>query len=147
MTKDIYKKRIPPRQISDTEAPINENIYHGEDIDVTMFPAPKMWHHDGGRYIGTGDAIITRDPDSGHLNLGTYRQMIMNKRQVGFYVSPGKDALLHRERCWSRGKPCEVAAVYGTDPLTLHLRSDGLSEKRLRIRRHRRDHGQALTKW
>ena len=117
MTKDIYKKRIPPREISDKEAPINENTITGEDIDVTMFPAPKMWHHDGGRYIGTGDAIITRDPDSGFLNLGTYRQMIMNKRQVGFYVSPGKDALLHRERCWSRGKPCEVAAVYGTDPL------------------------------
>ena len=117
MTKDIYKKRIPPKEISDKDAPINENILTGEEIDVTMFPAPKMWHHDGGRYIGTADAIITRDPDSGHLNLGTYRQMIMNKRQVGFYVSPGKDALLHRERCWSKGQPCQVAAVYGTDPL------------------------------
>ncbi|HUJ88610.1 MAG TPA: UbiD family decarboxylase [Syntrophorhabdales bacterium] len=117
MTKDIYKKRIPPREISDKDAPINENILTGEDIDVTIFPAPKMWHHDGGRYVGTADAIITRDPDSGFLNLGTYRQMIMNKRQVGFYVSPGKDALLHRERCWDRGQPCQVAAVYGTDPL------------------------------
>jgi UbiD family decarboxylase len=117
MTKDIYKKRIPPKEISDKDAPINENTVTGEDIDVTMFPAPKMWHHDGGRYIGTADAIITRDPESGHLNLGTYRQMIMNKRQVGFYVSPGKDALLHRERCWSKGQPCQVAAVYGTDPL------------------------------
>ncbi len=117
MTKDIYKKRIPPKEISDKDAPINENTLTGEDIDVTMFPAPKMWHHDGGRYIGTADSIITRDPESGHLNLGTYRQMIMNKRQVGFYVSPGKDALLHRERCWSKGQPCQVAAVYGTDPL------------------------------
>ncbi|HVN23402.1 MAG TPA: UbiD family decarboxylase [Syntrophorhabdales bacterium] len=117
MTKDIYKRRIPPREISDKDAPINENTLTGEDIDVTMFPAPKMWHHDGGRYIGTGDSIITRDPESGYINLGTYRQMIMNKRQVGFYVSPGKDALLHRERCWSKGQPCQVAAVYGTDPL------------------------------
>jgi UbiD family decarboxylase len=117
MTKDIYKNRIPPKVISDKGAPINENTIMGKDIDVTMFPAPKMWHHDGGRYVGTGDAIITKDPDSGFLNLGTYRQMILNKQQVGFYVSPGKDALLHRERWWSKGKPCEVAAVYGLDPL------------------------------
>ncbi len=117
MTKDLYTRRIPPREIDDGDAPINENVILGEEIDITMFPAPKMWRHDGGRYIGTADAIITRDPDSGYLNVGTYRQMIMNRKQVGFYVSPGKDAILHRERCWSRGEPCQVAAVYGTDPL------------------------------
>jgi UbiD family decarboxylase len=117
MTKDIYKNMIPPKLVDEKKAPISENIVMGKDIDVTMFPAPKMWHHDGGRYIGTGDVVITKDPDSGYLNLGTYRQMIMNKKQVGFYVSPGKDALLHRERRWSKGEPCEVAAVYGIDPL------------------------------
>ncbi len=117
LTKDIYKKRIPPTVVDEKKAPISENIVMGEEIDITKFPAPKMWHHDGGRYIGTGDAVITKDPDSGYLNVGTYRQMVLNKKQVGFYVSPGKDALLHRERRWKKGEPCEVAAVYGIDPL------------------------------
>src|SRR5208337_696694 len=92
-TKNIYKGRIPAKEVDARSAVVNENVITGDKIDVTMFPALKMWPHDGGRYIGTADVIITRDPESGHLNLGTYRQQIMNKGQVGFYVSPGKDAL------------------------------------------------------
>jgi 4-hydroxy-3-polyprenylbenzoate decarboxylase len=93
--RDLYKNPIPPEEIAQGEAPVNENIVLGKDVDLYAFPAPKMWPHDGGRYIGTGDVVITRDPEHGHLNLGTYRQMIQSKNEVGFYVSPGKDALLH----------------------------------------------------
>ncbi len=114
--KDLYKNKIPPRLVDEKSAPVNEHIVTGDAIDITMFPALKMWHHDGGRYIGTADVIITRNPQSGYLNLGTYRQMIISKNEVGFYVSPGKDALLHREKCWEKGEPCEVIAVYGIDP-------------------------------
>jgi 4-hydroxy-3-polyprenylbenzoate decarboxylase len=114
--RDIYKKPLEPEIIDRNEAPVIENIMMGDDVDLYAFPAPKMWPRDGGRYIGTGDAVITRDPDTDHLNVGTYRQMIHSKNQVGFYVSPGKDALLHREKCWEMGKPCEVAVAYGIDP-------------------------------
>jgi 4-hydroxy-3-polyprenylbenzoate decarboxylase len=114
--RDLYKNPIPPEEIAQGEAPVNENIVLGKDVDLYAFPAPKMWPHDGGRYIGTGDVVITRDPEHGHLNLGTYRQMIQSKNEVGFYVSPGKDALLHREHYWKRGEPCEVAVAYGIDP-------------------------------
>lgn len=114
--RDLYKNPIPPEEIAQGEAPVNENIVLGEDVDLYAFPALKMWPHDGGRYIGTGDVVITRDPEHGHLNLGTYRQMIQSKNEVGFYVSPGKDALLHREHYWKRGEPCEVAVAYGIDP-------------------------------
>ena len=114
--RDAYKKPVPPKEIAAAEAPVNENIVSGEDVDLFAFPSPKMWPRDGGRYIGTGDVVITRDPEHGHLNLGTYRQMIQSKNEVGFYVSPGKDALLHREQYWKRGEPCEVAVAYGIDP-------------------------------
>jgi UbiD family decarboxylase len=116
-TKDIYKGSLPPEVIDKEKAPVNENIIKGEDVDLYLFPAPKMWPLDGGRYIGTGDVVITKDPEDGHFNLGTYRQMILSKNEVGFYVSPGKDALLHREKWWQRGEPCEVAAAYGIDPV------------------------------
>lgn len=116
-TKDVYKRRIPPQVVEKGEAPVNENIIMGKDVDLYLFPAPKMWPLDGGRYIGTGDIVITKDPEDGHLNLGTYRQMVLSKNEVGFYVSPGKDALLHREKWWNMGKSCEVAAAYGIDPV------------------------------
>lgn len=124
-TKDIFNIKIPPEIIGKDKAPINENIVMGGDIDLFLFPAPKMWPLDGGRYIGTGDVVITKDPDDGHLNLGTYRQMLHSKDEVGFYVSPGKDALLHREKWWKMGKPSEVAVAYGIDPLLFILGAMG----------------------
>jgi len=45
----------------------------GSTIDVPRFPAPKWHEDDGGRYIGTECIVITRDPDSDWVNLGTYR--------------------------------------------------------------------------
>ena len=124
-TKDIYKKKIPPQIVDEKKAPVNENIVMGDDVDLYLFPAPKMWPLDGGRYIGTGDVVITKDPEDGHFNLGTYRQMVLSKNEVGFYVSPGKDALLHREKWWKMGEPCEVAAAYGIDPILLIVGSMG----------------------
>jgi len=57
-------------------APILENVVDGRDVDLTRFPAP-LWHeHDGGRYIGTGVAVVTSDPDTGRINVGAYRMMI-----------------------------------------------------------------------
>ena len=124
-TRDLYKNPIAPEILGRDQAPVNENILKGDDVDLLKFPAPKMWPRDGGRYIGTGDIVITKDPDSGHLNLGTYRQMIHSKNQVGFYVSPGKDGLLHREQYWKEGKPCEVAVAYGIDPALFIVGSIG----------------------
>lgn len=117
--KTVFKQRKPPVIVEKNRAPVNENLLFEDNIDLCIFPALKMWPQDGGRYIGTADVVITKNPDTGILNLGTYRQMMVSKNQVGFYVSPGKDAFLQREKYWKAGKPCEVVCVYGIDPLTL----------------------------
>ena len=56
--------------------PILENVVEGRDVDLTRFPAPRWHEHDGGRYIGTGVAVVTSDPDTGRINVGAYRMMI-----------------------------------------------------------------------
>ena len=118
-TKDNFGRKIPPRTIPESKAPVNEVILNGKDIDITAFPSPKMWPLDGGRYLGTWDVLVTRDLEDGHVNLGTYRQMIHSPRELFCYWSPGKDARLQSERYWAAGKPFPVAAVYGCDPLML----------------------------
>jgi len=115
--KEKMKRQLPPKLVDPGEAQVNQNIETGDDIDITRFPAPQMWPRDGGKYIGTADAIITQDPHTGRINLGTYRQMIKSRNEVGYYASPGKDTLLDRELWWEMGKPAPVAAVYGLDPL------------------------------
>jgi UbiD family decarboxylase len=115
--KDKLKKRIPPRVVSRSEAPVYQNTLRGKDIDLEKLPIPKHWPLDGGRYAGTADAVITRDPDSGWLNVGTYRMMIQGKNGTGIALSPGKDARLHMTRAWEKGEPLQIAAAWGIDPL------------------------------
>ncbi len=115
--KDKMKNRTAPREVSPSQAGFYENSLTGDKIDLTQLPIPKHWPLDGGHYAGTGDCVITRDPDSGYLNLGTYRMMFQGKKEVGLYLSPGKDARLHITRAWQMGKPVQVAAAWGIDPL------------------------------
>src|SRR6516225_3489015 len=116
-TKDKLKRRILPREVSAEQAPIYENSVIGNNVDLDQLPIPRHWPLDGGRYAGTGDAVITRDPDTGYLNIGTYRMMQQGKAETGLYLSPGKDARLHITRAWQQGKPIAVAAAWGIDPL------------------------------
>jgi UbiD family decarboxylase len=100
-----------------TDAPIFENVQRGADVDVTVFPAPQWHPADGGRYLGTGSYDITRDPDEGWVNLGTYRVMVHGPDRLGYYISPGKHGRIHRQKYFDRGEPCPVAMVFGGDPL------------------------------
>src|SRR5919201_1256454 len=106
---------IPAVEVKD--GPILENVRRGDEIDMTIFPTPKWHPGDGGRYIGTGSFDVTRDPDDGWVNVGTYRVMVHDQRRLGYYISPGKHGRLHRQKYFDRGQPCPVVMVFGTDPL------------------------------
>jgi UbiD family decarboxylase len=110
-------RKHPPKIVAARDAICNQNILEGDAIDVRAFPAPRMWPLDGGKYLGTGDAVITKDPETGRINIGTYRMMIKGPRELGLYTSPGKDGTLDRDKWWKMGKPMPVAAAYGIDPL------------------------------
>lgn len=111
------RNRIAPVEVAADAAPVNARVLTGDEVDLTRLPAPKFWPGDGGNYIGTGDITLTRDPDSGRINVGCYRQMVHGPRLVGMYCSPGKHGLQDREAWWKRGEPCEVVAAYGIDPV------------------------------
>jgi 4-hydroxy-3-polyprenylbenzoate decarboxylase len=101
--------------------PLLQNRHTANDVDLTRFPAP-VWHAgDGGGYIGTGDIVITRDPDSGWINSGTYRVAVHDEQTLGVYISPGKHGRLIRDKYWQRGRACPVAISMGHDPLLLLL--------------------------
>lgn len=89
----------------------------GDQVDLFKFPAPRYHEQDGGRYIGTASVTITKDPDSDWVNLGAYRVMVHDKNTLGFYISPGKQGRIHREKYFAAGQPCPVAISFGQDPL------------------------------
>jgi 4-hydroxy-3-polyprenylbenzoate decarboxylase len=114
-------KRIEPVVVDAATAPVNEVVIRGDDVDLLAFAPPRHWPFDGGQYIGTGDVVITRDPDSGRLNVGTYRMMVHDRNHAGLSLEPGKDAKIDVVRTWKRGERVPVAAVVGLHPLWLAL--------------------------
>ena len=108
---------IPPQQVED--GPVLENRQSGNEVDATQFPAP-FWHtEDGGNYLGTGNIVVMKDPDTGWVNVGTYRVQVHDAKTLGIMISPGKHGRLIREKYWARGEACPVAVSFGHDPLLL----------------------------
>src|SRR5262245_9641862 len=107
---------IPPEEV--TSSPLMENVLTGDAVDLLRFPTPRFHSQDGGRYIGTGDAIINRDPDSGFINVGTYRIQVHDRNRLGIWISPGQHGRLICQAYWERGEACPVVATFGGDPLT-----------------------------
>jgi 4-hydroxy-3-polyprenylbenzoate decarboxylase len=119
-------KPVPHVMVDD--GPVLENVLEGDAIDITKFPAPLWNPDDGGRYIGTGCFNITRDPDTGWINCGTYRAMIHDATRVGLYISPGKHGRLHRDKYFARGEKMPVCIVVGCDPLSFLTSSTEVPE-------------------
>ena len=108
-------KPIPPKEVK--TGPVMENVLKEEKINILKFPTPKWHEKDGGRYIGTGVVTITKDPDEGWVNCGTYRVMIQDEKTLAFYASVGKHAVIAREKYWSKGENCPVVMCFGQDML------------------------------
>ncbi len=109
------RRLLPPTPVFGS--PVQENIREGKEIDLFELPVPK-WHAlDGGRYIGTASMTITKDPDTGIVNLGTYRHQVIDERTLGcFFNEYGRHALVHARKYHQKGESCPVAVVVGGDP-------------------------------
>ncbi|HET7671837.1 MAG TPA: UbiD family decarboxylase [Burkholderiales bacterium] len=95
--------------------PALENMQR--EVDLLKFPSP-LWHErDGGRYIGTGCSVVTRDLDSDWVNVGTYRVQVLDRNHVALDMVPGKHGRIHYEKHKAAGKRFPVVIVVGADPL------------------------------
>lgn len=115
-------KPVPPVEVQD--GPVKQNIKTGSDVNLFEFPTPK-WHElDGGRYLGTGSVVITRDPEEGWVNAGTYRCMIHGKNKISVKLNKGKHGRFMMEKYHAKGQPCPIAISFGHDPCLWEPASD-----------------------
>jgi 4-hydroxy-3-polyprenylbenzoate decarboxylase len=124
--KDILKSTSSVLPVLQNSGPIRENVFTGKQANVLRFPVPKLHAEDGGRYLGTADAVITRDPDANWVNLGTARVQVLDEQKVSLYVSPGKQTRLIAQKYWDKGQSCPVAVVCGIDPVLFAVAGLGL---------------------
>jgi UbiD family decarboxylase len=115
--REMMRNFSPIEPVVADKGPIQENILSGADVDLHRFPAP-IWHpKDGGRYIGTASLNIVRDPDTGIINAGSYRNQIFDASGVGIRVAPPHHGGIIKEKWMARGEPCPIVIVVGSDPL------------------------------
>ncbi|MBM2810624.1 MAG: UbiD family decarboxylase [Chloroflexi bacterium] len=107
---------IPPTMV--TEGPIFDRLQSGDDVDVNSFPTPKWHSDDGGRYIGTADMVVMRDPEADWINVGVYRGMIQARDRISLWINDGNHGRIIAERYWAQGRAAPAAVVLGCDPLT-----------------------------
>jgi 4-hydroxy-3-polyprenylbenzoate decarboxylase len=109
--------RTQPKIVS--RAPCQEVVRVGENADLGILPALKCWPLDGGRYI-TLPLVITRDPETGRRNVGTYRMQIYDSRTTGMHWQTHKVGAQHYRRGEEhRLERLEVAVALGGDPTTM----------------------------
>ncbi len=113
----IFKERFsrPVKPVTVSRGPVKENIMRGDGVDLFELPVPKWNPLDGGRYVMTSATVVTRDPDTGVLNGGTYRGMITGKNTIGVLLAMTQGWGKHFSKYKSRGQEMPVAVVIGWD--------------------------------
>ena len=117
----LGENKTPPKWVDKDKAPCKENIIMGKDVDLFKFPVPKFYPLDGGRFFGTAHFFITKDPETGWVNLGTYRAQLLGKDKLGTQFIKGKHADIMLKKYQAMKKPMPVACIIGCDPLLFIL--------------------------
>ncbi len=106
---------IEPRLVKG--GPVKEHVDKGEDVNILKFPIPKWHDRDGGRYIMTFAGVVTKDPETGWVNVGLYRGQVQDERSIGCPLLSGKHWGQHYHKFRQMGKRMPVAVVIGWEPV------------------------------
>lgn len=106
---------IEPKRVN--EAPCQEVVMEGDDVDLTAIPYPLMHVLDGGPYI-SGTLVVSKDPEYG-VNVGSYRLMYRTPRETGIDLVSPSDMRFYYQRALDQGKPLEIAVAIGVHPFDM----------------------------
>jgi len=98
-------------------APVQDVVCGGEEVDLAVFPIPLFHQKDGGPYI-TGGVACSFDPEYGH-NTGMYRMMYRTRNETGIDLVSPSDMRLYYQRALDQGKPLEMAVAIGVHPFEM----------------------------
>jgi UbiD family decarboxylase len=124
--KNKLKEVKPLEAIQVNDGPVKENIMIGGQVDLTRFPWPRWHQRDGGPYI-CATAAVTRDPESGYINVGSYRYMLLSKNTMVAHIGSGHHGDVIRKKYWAKGKSCPVAISLGQEPALFEAAGTNLS--------------------
>jgi 4-hydroxy-3-polyprenylbenzoate decarboxylase len=120
---------IPPRIVG--SGPCQELVLEGERLQtqggVGLLPVPiSTPGFDCAPFLTSGH-WVTKDPETGDLNFGTYRGQIKGPTRIGLSAFEYQDIAKHWIKARAKGKPLEAAIVIGCTPNLSYCASARLS--------------------
>jgi 4-hydroxy-3-polyprenylbenzoate decarboxylase len=111
----LLNDSIPPKIVQD--GPVKENVITGDDIDLYQLPAPFWNRLDGGRYLLTYGGVVTKDLETGVMNVGLYRGMVASRNQIPILMWRAQHIGQHYT-AWEQGGNPEmpIAVAIGWEP-------------------------------
>ena len=116
----MFKKVLDmaPKKIKN--APCQQHVIEGDDLDLKNIPVQTCWPGDAGPLITWG-LVITRGPEKPRQNLGIYRMQVIGKNRVIMrWLAHRGGALDFRD--WQQkhpGEPFPISVALGADPATI----------------------------
>jgi UbiD family decarboxylase len=112
---------IEPIVVSNkSEAPVKEEIFKGEDIiksgGIDKLPIPVVNPGTDPAAYFSAPIWITKDPETGVYNAGTYRSQLKAPDRLGVHISSGHDGRTHWFKARARGEPLEAVLILSPDP-------------------------------
>ena len=116
----IFKKVLDMAPKEVRNAPCQQRISEGKDVNLGNLPIQTCWPEDAGPLITWG-LVTTRGPHKSRQNLGIYRMQVIGRNRVIMrWLAHRGGALDFRE--WQAahpGEPFPVSVALGADPATI----------------------------
>jgi len=107
------RSTIPPREVA--TGPVKDVVIAGSDVDLADLPVPTVFELDSGAFI-TAACGFSRNPDTGNLNVGVYRTLILGRNTVAVNASSLSDLRRFYKHAEERGQSMPIALALGVEP-------------------------------
>ncbi len=97
------------------------------DGTLDDLPILRCWPEDGGRYI-TFPLVITKDPETGVRNIGTYRMQVFDGRTTAMHWQRHKGGAQHFRVAEHLGRRLEVAVALSPAPVLAYAATAPMPE-------------------
>jgi len=115
----LFKQVLNMAPKTRSDAPCQEIVWEGSDVDLARLPVQTCWPGDAGPLITWG-LTVTRGPAKRRRNLGIYRQQVIGaKRLIMRWLAHRGGALDFQDHQKISQEPFPLAVVIGADPATL----------------------------
>ncbi len=107
-------KPIAPVEVAN--APVQEVVKLGDDIDLSKIPLLTHYDVNAAPYVTAG-IVVAPDPDSGVRNTSYNRLMMAGKRELRIFMAIGRHLWTLHNKMEQRNQALPVAIVVGVHPL------------------------------